>query len=362
MATAKVFQPSLGQEVQVCLQQKVYRGCAQTRSSLHLPCNPHRNPHSFLSGSLMLPSLHSSRHRVLLHSKQGEGRTAYAERQDKGGPSVSSADKLVKDEVKTDQLRGDSGNGAAKPSEEEDSGGGALASGGALAGVLLVVTLATMAGLGFVFKDQINAALIQFQGILETLGPLGYVYFILAYAGLEVFAIPAIPLTMSAGLLFGQTTGTVIVSVAGTLAATVAFLIARYLARDRILKVAEKNPKFLAIDRAIGSESFKVVTLLRLSPLLPFSLGNYLYGLTSVKLVPYVLGSWLGMLPGTFAYVSAGSVGKTLLQDSADGVVGNGPSGQTQLIMLGLGLLATIGATWYVGKLAKTAVDDIDKK
>lgn len=69
-----------------------------------------------------------------------------------------------------------------------------------------------------------------------------------------------------------------------------AFLIARYFARERILKLVEGNKKFLAIDKAIGENGFKVVTLLRLSPLLPFSLGNYLYGLTSVKLGPYVLG------------------------------------------------------------------------
>ena len=67
-------------------------------------------------------------------------------------------------------------------------------------------------------------------------------------------------------------------------------LIARYLVRDRVLKLAEGNKKFLAIDKAIGENSFRVVALLRLSPLLPFSLGNYLYGLTSVKIVPYVLG------------------------------------------------------------------------
>jgi len=76
------------------------------------------------------------------------------------------------------------------------------------------------------------------------------------------------------------------------LAATIAFLIARYFARDRILKLAQNNPKFLAIDKAIGADSFRVVTLLRLSPLLPFSLGNYLYGLTSVELIPYVLGRY----------------------------------------------------------------------
>lgn len=74
------------------------------------------------------------------------------------------------------------------------------------------------------------------------------------------------------------------------MAASIAFLIARYFARERILKLVEGNKKFLAIDKAIGANGFKVVTLLRLSPLLPFSLGNYLYGLTSVNFVPYVLG------------------------------------------------------------------------
>ena len=79
-------------------------------------------------------------------------------------------------------------------------------------------------------------------------------------------------------------------------AASIAFLIARYFARERILKLVEGNKKFLAIDKAIGENGFKVVTLLRLSPLLPFSLGNYLYGLTSVKFVPYVLGRFASSL------------------------------------------------------------------
>ncbi|KAK3027988.1 hypothetical protein RJ639_039341 [Escallonia herrerae] len=114
-------------------------------------------------------------------------------------------------------------------------------------------------------------------------GPAGYALFVAVYAGLEVLAIPAIPLTMSAGLLFGSLTGTILVSISGTVAASVAFLIARYFARERILKLVEGNKKFLAIDKAIGENGFRVVTLLRLSPLLPFSLGNYLYGLTSVK-------------------------------------------------------------------------------
>ncbi len=79
-------------------------------------------------------------------------------------------------------------------------------------------------------------------------------------------------------------------------------------ARDRIQEIAQKNAKFKAIDRAIGRNSLKIVTLLRLSPLLPLALSNYLYGLTSVDLGSYVLGSWAGMLPGTIAYVAAGTL------------------------------------------------------
>jgi uncharacterized membrane protein YdjX (TVP38/TMEM64 family) len=74
----------------------------------------------------------------------------------------------------------------------------------------------------------------------------------------------------------------------------------------QVAAFASKNSKFKAIDAAIGRNGFKVVTLLRMSPLLPLAASSYLYGLTSVDLGSYVLGSWLGMLPGTVAYVAAG--------------------------------------------------------
>ncbi|GAB2217225.1 hypothetical protein Droror1_Dr00000397 [Drosera rotundifolia] len=237
-----------------------------------------------------------------------------------------------------------------------DDGGGAV-KGTILAGVLLVGVVGGFGALGYAYRDQLSEFLTQFSTVIEGYGPAGYALFVAVYAGLEVLAIPAIPLTMSAGLLFGSFTGTIIVSISGTLAASIAFLIARYLARDRILKMVEGNKKFLAIDKAIGENGFRVVTLLRLSPLLPFSLGNYLYGLTSVEFVPYVLGSWLGMLPGTWAYVSAGAFGRAIIQEESE--VGL-PGGPGQLITLGLGLLATVLAASYVTKLAKDAVKDIE--
>ncbi|KAH9625882.1 hypothetical protein KSS87_003396 [Heliosperma pusillum] len=231
-----------------------------------------------------------------------------------------------------------------------------------LAGLVLVGVVGGFGSLGYFYRDQVNAFLTQFSTIIEGYGPAGYALFVLVYAGLEacflsVLAIPALPLTMSAGLLFGSVTGTIIVSISGTLAASIAFLIARYFARERILKLVEGNKKFLAIDKAIGENGFRVVTLLRLSPLLPFSLGNYLYGLTSVKFVPYVLGSWLGMLPGSWAYVSAGAFGRAILQEESEAGL---PGGNGQLLTLGLGLLVTALAAAYVTKLAKDAVKDME--
>ncbi|XP_021668456.2 uncharacterized protein LOC110656150 [Hevea brasiliensis] len=260
--------------------------------------------------------------------------------------------------------KGGGGGGGAdddkiKGDGEADGGlqGNTAVKGTLLAGVLLVGIVGGFGAVGYVYKDQINAFLNQLSGFIEGYGPAGYALFVAVYAGLEILAIPAIPLTMSAGLLFGSVIGTIIVSISGTVAASVAFLIARYFARERILKLVEGNKKFLAIDKAIGENGFRVVTLLRLSPLLPFSLGNYLYGLTSVEFVPYVLGSWLGMLPGTWAYVSAGAFGRAIIQEESDIRLAGG---NNSLLTFGLGLLATALAAAYVTRLAKDAVKDIE--
>ncbi|CAN7078042.1 unnamed protein product, partial [Brassica oleracea var. botrytis] len=258
-----------------------------------------------------------------------------------------------------------SSDDAKSSAEESDDDGDAALKGTILAGVVLIGSVGGFAGVGYVDRDQINTFLTQFSTLIEGYGPAGYALFIAVYTGLEasfltlssmslslfiLTTIPALPLTMSAGLLFGSLIGTIIVSISGTMAASVAFLIARYFARERILKLVEGNKKFLAIDKAIGEDGFRVVTLLRLSPLLPFSLGNYLYGLTSVKFVPYVFGSWLGMLPGSWAYVSAGAFGRAIIQEESN--VGL-PGGNGQLLTLGLGLLVTALAATYVTRLAK---------
>lgn len=222
-----------------------------------------------------------------------------------------------------------------------------------LGALLAVGGIASVAAGSYVYRDTIRDLLQWFISVVDDFGPGAPFVYTVVYTALEVVIVPAIPLTMAAGALFGVGPGTVVVSLASTAAAALAFLIARYAARDKVAELAKDNKKFAAIDRAIGKDSFKVVLLLRLSPLLPLALSNYLYGLTSVDFVPYVLGSWLGQLPGTFAYVSAGSYGRKVM-DGADA----GGSISSWQVALGVGV--TLLAITYIGRIAQQALAEVD--
>ena len=103
----------------------------------------------------------------------------------------------------------------------------------------------------------------------------------------------------------------------------------RTLARGFIEAKISHNPRFRAIDQAVKHEGFKIVLLTRLSPVFPFNLLNYAFGLTPVSLRDYFLASWIGMLPGTVMYVYLGSAAKNLA-DLAAGKV-EGGTGQQAL-------------------------------
>lgn len=177
------------------------------------------------------------------------------------------------------------------------------------------------------------------------------------YAGVYVLAtvlfVPGSVLTAGAGFVFGVVQGTLVVSISATTGAALAFLIARYLARDWIVAKAERDKRFRAIDRAIGREGWKIVGLLRLSPAIPFNLSNYLYGLTAVRFWPYVLVSWLGTLPGSLLYVYLGAAGKAGLQAAAGVHPERGP---LEYWLFGVGLLATVVVTVMVTRIARKAL------
>jgi uncharacterized membrane protein YdjX (TVP38/TMEM64 family) len=183
---------------------------------------------------------------------------------------------------------------------------------------------------------------------IEQLGWLGPAVFIAAYILACVLFFPGAALTLGAGALFGVVRGSILVSIASTLGATAAFLIGRYAARDWVARKISGNAKFSAIDKAVGREGWKIVGLTRLSPVFPFNLLNYAYGLTNVRLRDYVLASWVGMMPGTIMYVYIGSLARLGVEaDSASGA-------QTMLRIVGL--IATILVTVYITKIAKKAL------
>ena len=165
-----------------------------------------------------------------------------------------------------------------------------------------------------------GAALERVVELTDSMGTLGIVYFGVAYCIAEILAVPAIPLTASAGYLFGPVKGTAIVLLSASIAAGVSFQVGRTLLRDYVENILQEYPKFAKIDRAIGKEGFKLMLLLRLSPIFPFALSNYLYGASSINFPAFFGGTLLGFAPGTLAYVYTGYVGKALIDDTGSDV------------------------------------------
>jgi uncharacterized membrane protein YdjX (TVP38/TMEM64 family) len=147
---------------------------------------------------------------------------------------------------------------------------------------------------------------------VQDMGSMGPVYFGILYLIAELLAVPATPLTLSAGYLFGVQTGTAVVLLAATIAASVAFVVGKTFLRSWVEDLLKEHPKFAKLDQAIGQEGFKLLLLVRLSPIFPFALSNYLYGASSINFVSYFWGTLLGFAPGTLAYVYTGMVGQAL--------------------------------------------------
>jgi len=177
----------------------------------------------------------------------------------------------------------------------------------------IAVLAALLAALRFL---PIEHWLLDFVAWVRDAGARGIAAFVIAYVVLGL-VIPGSVLTLGAGFAYGVVLGTAVVWVAANLTAVVAFILGRTLARDAIAARVGANPRFAAIDRAIGREGLKIVLLVRLSPIFPFTLLNYALGLTRVAVRDYVIGSLIGMLPGTLMYVYLGSLVTSLTELAA---------------------------------------------
>lgn len=213
---------------------------------------------------------------------------------------------------------------------------------------LLVGVIAGLFVLAGVFdvQDSLKRSLDS----VGQLGSWGPVLFIAIYVVAAVGFIPGSALTLGAGAVFGLVWGSVYVSIGSTLGATAAFLVGRYVARNAIARKIEGNERFAAMEKAVASEGWKIVGLTRLSPMFPFTLLNYAFGLTRVKLSHYVLASWIGMMPGTVMYVYLGSLAR-----AATGERTRTPG---EWALYGVGLLATVVVTVFVTRIARRALSE----
>ncbi len=167
--------------------------------------------------------------------------------------------------------------------------------------VALIVALVAVIALARVFG--LGERLGALRDWIHALGPWGPAVFVLLYAAAVVAALPGSALTVAAGALFGSVLGVVVVSIAATLGASLAFLVSRYFARDAVARWLSTKEKFRRLDRLTEEHGAVMVALTRLVPIFPFNLLNYGFGLTRVKFWTYVFWSWLCMLPGTVLYV-----------------------------------------------------------
>ena len=211
-----------------------------------------------------------------------------------------------------------------------------------LGGLLVLVLLLSA------WADPVSGSdwVADLRGWVAGFGPAAPVVYGLAYVLATVLFVPGSALTIGAGVAFGLLWGTVLVSIASTVGGALAFLLARYLLRERVESWVEGREKFAMVDRAVAEKGWRIVALTRLSPVFPFNLQNYAYGLTGVSFRGYVLASWIAMLPGTLLYVYLGAAGVQV----AAAATGAASWGQTALQLLGLA--ATLAVAVVAGRIA----------
>lgn len=215
------------------------------------------------------------------------------------------------------------------------------------AAILAIVAL-------FLLGKRVAGYIPLFAAWVESLGAIGPIVFILGYVVATVAFVPGSLLTLTGGAVFGIVRGTLYVMIAASLGATAAFLVSRYVARDRLVRRFEHSARFRAIDEAVRAQGRKIVFLLRMSPLFPFNMLNYALGLTSVHLKDYVIAC-AGMLPVTIMWVYYGRV----IGDVARVVSGvKIAHGTGYWAMLVFGLIATVVATAVITRTAKRALTE----
>jgi len=215
-----------------------------------------------------------------------------------------------------------------------------------------VVLVAALAVLAAIAAGPVLPWIVDlFEGI-ASLGPWGPAALVGFYVISCVLLIPASIPTLAAGILFGVVKGSLIAMVGGTAGACVAYWVGRLLARDWVARRVAKNRQFMALDNAVDEHGITVVILSRLSPIAPYAILNYVFGLTKVPFWKYVLGTAIGVLPAMVMYVYVGA-GLRSFAEVAAFARGEQQTPPVYRVFFWVGLAVTIVVTVLLTRLAQ---------
>jgi uncharacterized membrane protein YdjX (TVP38/TMEM64 family) len=197
--------------------------------------------------------------------------------------------------------------------------------------------------------------------VLERISGLGGwapFWFILTYIVACLTFFPGVILTLGAGVLFGVVRGTFYVSIGATIGAGCAFLLSRYVARDWVLRRFSNIPKFRAIDDAVGRDGWKIVGLIRLSPVFPFIPLNFVFGLTRIPFLHFVAITWLSVIPMSSVFVYLGSVLGNIAALGTEPIA----AGRAKWIVGGIAAILTVIVTFSVTRIARKALAEAEEQ
>jgi len=222
-----------------------------------------------------------------------------------------------------------------------------------MGGRVAVAAVAVAAIAAALYLFPVREWLLAFLSWSRGVGVWGPISLAAVYVVACVLLLPGSILTLGAGFAFGLLPGVAAVMAGSVAGAAAAFLLGRTVARGWVGSRIAAHPRFSAIDKAVAHHGFKIVLLLRLSPIFPFNLLNYALGVTRVSLRDYVLASWIGMAPATVMFVYLGTAAGSLAEIAAGG---GGGGGGAKLAMLLVGLAATAAVTVVITRIARRAL------
>ena len=184
---------------------------------------------------------------------------------------------------------------------------------------------------------------------ISSMGPWSYIGFVLIYIVATVAVLPVAILTIVAGLAFGLWMGFLVVMAGSLFGALAAFVLGRYFFREKVERLLRKHPKVRSLDREIGRKGWRSVALVRLSPMIPFGIQNYLFGVSDVGFWAYAIATFLAMAPGTLLHVYLGMLGRAFLE---------GELNPWQWAIYGVSMIATVVLTVKIGRILNHGVDE----